>query len=80
MDAMITERMARAREKDEQSLRLFNQLRERRGSNVRIRSHHRGSFTLIIISMARLRVHIPRMFPARGCRHLPRLPRQVCLP
>jgi hypothetical protein len=40
MDAMITERMTRAREKDEHSLRLFNQLRERRGSSVRMGLSH----------------------------------------
>jgi hypothetical protein len=36
MDATITERMTRAKEKDERSLERFNQLVERRGSNVRI--------------------------------------------
>jgi hypothetical protein len=36
MDATIAEGMARAKEKDERSLGLFNQLLERRGPNVRI--------------------------------------------
>jgi hypothetical protein len=36
MDATISEGMTRAKEKDERSLELFNQLLERRGPNVRI--------------------------------------------
>lgn len=36
MDAKIAEGMTRAKEKDERSLGLFNQLLERRGPNVRI--------------------------------------------
>lgn len=51
---MITERMIRAREKDEQSLRLFNQLRERRGTSVRMRLSHGPSFLFILIFMAQV--------------------------
>jgi hypothetical protein len=54
MDAMISERMTRAREKDEQFLKLFNQLRERRGRNVRRRLSYKASFTLILISIAKI--------------------------
>jgi hypothetical protein len=36
LDSMIIEKMTRANEKDEHHLRLFNQLRERRGPIVRI--------------------------------------------
>jgi hypothetical protein len=53
MDALIAERMTRAREKDEQSLRLFNQLRDRRGANVRTRLSHKALFTLILISLTK---------------------------
>ena len=77
LDSMIIEKMSRANEKDEHHLRLFNQLRERRGPIVRIRLCHKTSFTLILISVPRLRVHIPRMSPARSTPQLPRLPRHA---
>jgi hypothetical protein len=40
---MITQRMAQAKEKDERSLELLNQLRERRGTNVGTLSCHEAS-------------------------------------
>jgi hypothetical protein len=46
MDAMITQRMTRAKEKDERSLELFNQIRERRGPTVGTLSCHDSSFVL----------------------------------
>src|SRR5713101_7615229 len=42
MDAMIAEGMNRAKEKDERYLKLFNQLLERRGSNVGIWSYQKA--------------------------------------
>jgi hypothetical protein len=43
---MITNRMSQAKEKDERSLGLFNQLRERRGLNVRTLLCHEASCIL----------------------------------
>jgi hypothetical protein len=43
---MITNRMSQAKEKDERSLGLFNQLRERRGLNVRTLLCHEASCML----------------------------------
>ena len=56
MDAMITNRMTQAKERDERSLGLFNQLRERRGPKVRTSLCQEASFILNVVYSGNIEV------------------------
>ena len=56
MDVMITNRMTQAKERDERSLGLFHQLRERRGPIVRTSLCDETSFILTVVCSGNIEV------------------------